>query len=65
MTESTLSQDLATPVSDQFKDPAAAAAREAVDGIEETVGEYLVDDPKISTRNVDVFYGDKQAIFKQ
>ena len=63
MTESTLSQDLATPVSDQFKDPASAAARGAVDGIEETVGEYLVDDPKISTRNVDVFYGDKQAIF--
>jgi len=29
----------------------------------ETVGAYEVDDPKMSMRNVDVFYGDKQAIF--
>jgi len=28
-----------------------------------TVGTPLVDNPKMSTRNVDVFYGDKQAIF--
>ena len=28
-----------------------------------TIGEVFVDDPKFSTRNVDVFYGDKQAIF--
>lgn len=28
-----------------------------------TIGENLVDNAKISTRNVDVFYGDKQAIF--
>ena len=31
--------------------------------IEETIGENIVDNAKISTRNVDVFYGDKQAIF--
>ena len=30
---------------------------------EDTIGEALVDDPKISTRNCNVFYGDKQAIF--
>ncbi len=28
-----------------------------------TIGENLVDNAKISTRNVNVFYGDKQAIF--
>jgi phosphate transport system ATP-binding protein len=28
-----------------------------------TIGEVLVDDPKISTRNCNVFYGEKQAIF--
>jgi phosphate transport system ATP-binding protein len=28
-----------------------------------TVGTPLVDNPKMSTRNVDVFYGEKQAIF--
>lgn len=28
-----------------------------------TIGENLIEDAKISTRNVDVFYGDKQAIF--
>ncbi|MGD8556081.1 MAG: phosphate ABC transporter ATP-binding protein PstB [Chromatiales bacterium] len=31
--------------------------------IEGTVGTPLVDDPKMKTRNVDVFYGEKQAIF--
>lgn len=30
--------------------------------IEGTVGERFCDDPKMSMRNVDVFYGDKQAI---
>lgn len=32
-------------------------------GLEQTVGEPFVDDPKMALRNVDVFYGDKQAIF--
>ncbi len=35
----------------------------AVTGVQGTIGENIVEDPKISTRNVDVFYGDKQAIF--
>ena len=29
---------------------------------ESTVGEYAVDNPRMSCRNVDVYYGDKQAI---
>ena len=29
----------------------------------ETVGKITVDDASMSCRNVDVFYGDKQAIF--
>ena len=32
-------------------------------GAEATIGENIIEDPKISTRNVDVFYDDKQAIF--
>ena len=28
-----------------------------------TIGNNLVEDAKMSVRNVDVFYGDKQAIF--
>lgn len=32
-------------------------------GLEDTVGEPFVDDPKMALRNVDVFYDDKQAIF--
>ena len=34
-----------------------------LDSFEGTIGEVLVDDPKISTRNCNVFYGEKQAIF--
>jgi phosphate transport system ATP-binding protein len=34
-----------------------------LDDIKETVGENYCDNPKMSMRNVDVFYGDKQAIF--
>lgn len=29
----------------------------------ETVGKPFIDDPKIQSRNIDIFYGDKQAIF--
>jgi phosphate transport system ATP-binding protein len=32
-------------------------------GLEETLGEPFVEDPKMALRDVDVFYGDKQAIF--
>ena len=38
-------------------------AREVFDEIQGTVGTTTVPDPKMTTRNVDVFYGDKQAIF--
>lgn len=34
-----------------------------IEDFEGTIGENTVDDPKFSTRNVDVFYGEKQAIF--
>ena len=34
-----------------------------IEDFEGTIGENTVDDPKLSTRNVDVFYGEKQAIF--
>jgi phosphate transport system ATP-binding protein len=35
-----------------------------IDYPEKTVGQPLVDDPKMSMRNVNVFYGDKQAIYE-
>ena len=38
-------------------------AQEAFDKITGTVGDVTVDDPKMRLSNVDVFYGDKQAIF--
>ncbi len=41
----------------------AASRADSLEDFTETIGENLVDDAKISTRNVDVFYGDKQAIF--
>ena len=34
-----------------------------LDSIEGTVGDITVPDPKMSMRNVDVFYADKQAIY--
>lgn len=39
------------------------SASEAFDQLKETVGEVTVDDPKMRARNVDVFYGEKQAIY--
>ncbi len=42
------------------KTPDAMAAHEKIEG---TIGENLIDNPKFSTRNVDVFYDEKQAIF--
>ncbi|MCK4707065.1 MAG: phosphate ABC transporter ATP-binding protein [Gammaproteobacteria bacterium] len=35
----------------------------SADHSDETIGENIIENPKFSTRNVDVFYGDKQAIF--
>jgi phosphate transport system ATP-binding protein len=40
-----------------------SSATTDVDDLSETIGENLIDDPKIRTRNVDVFYNEKQAIF--
>ncbi len=40
-----------------------SAASDAFDLLKETVGDVTVDDPKMTARNVDVFYGDNQAIY--
>ena len=40
-----------------------SAASDAFDQLKETVGDVTVDDPKMQARNVDVFYGEKQAIY--
>ena len=39
------------------------SAQEAFDNLGSTVGKAKVDNPKMRTENVDVFYGDKQAIY--
>lgn len=57
-----VTKDLETPVSTAIM-PDKTDHAAAFDGFEGTIGEYSVDNPKISTRNVDVFYGEKQAIF--
>ena len=49
---------LAPPVRERERE-----AREVFDEIQGTVGTTTVPDPKMTTRGVDVFYGDKQAIF--
>ncbi|MEM7564732.1 MAG: phosphate ABC transporter ATP-binding protein PstB [Pseudomonadota bacterium] len=38
-------------------------AQAATDAFEGTIGEVFLDDPKISARNCNVYYGEKQAIF--
>lgn len=45
------------------KESAAGEREEFAVEINGTVGKPLLDDPKFRTRNVDVFYADKQAIF--
>ena len=42
---------------------AKSSAEVAFEQLTETVGSVTVDDPKMQTRNVNVFYGEKQAIF--
>ncbi len=42
--------------------PVAYSAQEAFDNLTETVGKPTVANPKMRTSNVNVFYGDKQAI---
>jgi phosphate transport system ATP-binding protein len=61
MTQS-LTQDIGTPVSRESEMPKSSATTD-VDDLSETIGENLLADPKIRTRNVDVFYHEKQAIF--
>ncbi|MBW9268948.1 MAG: phosphate ABC transporter ATP-binding protein PstB [Candidatus Thiodiazotropha sp. (ex. Lucinisca nassula)] len=39
------------------------AAAGTVQSADDTVGEIYVDDPRMTCRNVDVYYGEKQAIF--
>lgn len=56
------SDDILNPLQKQIP-PVQDAAQEAFDNLKETVGTPTVDDPKMTTRNVDVFYGDKQAIY--
>ena len=58
----TIGDTVAEPVSTEFKIKEQDHSGQ-LEGFEGTIGEPLVDDPKFSTRNVDVFYGDKQAIF--
>ena len=38
-------------------------AQAVLDSIEGTVGDVTVENPKMQMREVDVYYGDKQAIF--
>ena len=59
--------------SNQYQGTAMSAAMSAsgtgretagdLQGFSGTIGENLLEDAKFSTRNVDVFYGDKQAIY--
>ena len=43
--------------------PVISSAQEAFDNLTETVGQPQVDNPKMRTENVNVFYADKQAIY--
>ena len=58
----TLNPEIGKHVSNQFQN-ASSAPLAGVEDAPETIGENLLDDPKLSTRNVNVYYGDKQAIF--
>ena len=49
--------------SDNQSLPVAYSAQDAFDNLTETVGTPTVADPKMRTSNVNVFYGEKQAIF--
>ena len=58
----TLGDIIEKPVSTEFKIKEQDHSGK-LEGFGGTIGEPFVDDPKFVTRNVDVFYGDKQAIF--
>lgn len=55
-------EDILVAMSDKTT-TASSSAQDAFDQLTETVGQPQVDDPKMRTENVDVFYGDKQAIY--
>ncbi len=57
-----VTEDLDTSSVTEF-DVRKQGRQSEIEGFEGTIGENTLDDPKISTRNVDVFYGEKQAIF--
>ena len=58
------SQQLGANEIPEIDEPRSAAVDQHQDvEITGTIGENLLDNPKFSTRNVDVFYGDKQAIY--
>ncbi len=57
-----VTEDLTTGSTTEF-DVRNQDRSSAIKGFEGTIGENTLEDPKISTRNVDVFYGEKQAIF--
>ena len=54
--------ELETIVPPKIRDKKADGTAE-LESFEGTIGDVLVDDPKISTRDCNVFYGEKQAIF--
>jgi len=51
------------PIDQQNKTTVNDSHQDAFDNIKGTVGEVTVENPKMRLSNVDVFYGDKQAIF--
>ncbi len=63
MVTTTLQDDILKPPTRQMPIVEKSAAEEAFEKLTETVGTVTVDDPKMTTRNVNVFYGEKQAIF--
>ncbi|MFL0810750.1 MAG: phosphate ABC transporter ATP-binding protein PstB [Agarilytica sp.] len=65
MTEIQLSVPSESVVNDKSSDDVTNALVDAKARAEKskTLGEPLCDDPKIAVRDVDVFYGDKQAVF--
>ena len=63
MVSTVASQDILGTPHRQIPLVAKSSAEEAFEQLTETVGSVTVDDPKMQTRNVNVFYGEKQAIF--
>ena len=63
MVSTVTSQDILDAPQRQIPLVAKSSAEEAFEKLTETVGSVTVDDPKMQTRNVNVFYGEKQAIF--